>query len=448
MKRISLLKQFLPIVFIGLFLVSEANAQCNPTNNNGARCPTLSSTFGAELAPTAGCDQWRSFSSLVAGHYFRMPVLKGGCYSINTCGTGFDTQLTFFQGNNTTNPFAWRDDNGPHCSGTEASMDLVPNFTDYTRFNANKYNCVGPGASSIMIRVRQNNNLTITSSSADMCEGETRPLTATPARDVVFPQPNSGNRGTFSGVNVQDTTFYANAPSGNMQTFTITYRFGFCSTTQQIDVYKNVNTATAGPDQTINPLNTTLAGNTAMVGTGLWTVIVGSGTFANANDPATAVTGLNVGLNRFVWTISNGPCISTDTVDITVSGCDPVGITSTLINVSASCSDTIGFAIQDTGATPITYQWQESTNGGATWTNLSSGGSNPTYAGANADSLTLAGLPVSYDTYQYRCYVDNACGTDTSNIASISVVDTLPPVSVCPATTPIIYLDGAGSTLR
>src|SRR5258706_370126 len=80
---------------------------------------------------------------------------------------------------------------------------------------------------------------------------------------------------------------------------------------------QNPTTATAGSDQTVCSTTSTLAGNTPTVGTGAWTVIAGSATVTAPSNPTSGVTGLTVGANTFVWTISNGVCpSSSDTVTI------------------------------------------------------------------------------------------------------------------------------------
>src|SRR5258706_2571145 len=56
---------------------------------------------------------------------------------------------------------------------------------------------------------------------------------------------------------------------------------------------------------------------TPKTGTGAWTVIAGSATVTTPSSPTSGVTGLIVGANTFVWTISNGTCpSSSDTVTI------------------------------------------------------------------------------------------------------------------------------------
>ncbi len=302
---------------------TDLSAQCGSNTTVGTFCNTRSNFFDAQYNADQGCGTYRTITNYSPGEYFRMPVLSGGCYSIQTCGAPIDTQIMCFQGNNTTGPFAYNDDNGPLCGGNQASVNITPNFTDYTRVDVRQFNCRPGGTSSITVRIRQNNNLTITSSAANMCEGQTRGLTATPARTTTTPINGSGNRGTFTGTGVSGTTFTAPTPAGASQTFTITYTFGFCTRTQSITVFRNPSTANAGPDQTVAN-NATLAANTPAFGTGVWSVVNGSGTFSNASDPNATVTGLGNGTNTFRWTITNGPCsASTDDVIITKDNLPP-----------------------------------------------------------------------------------------------------------------------------
>jgi hypothetical protein len=66
----------------------------------------------------------------------------------------------------------------------------------------------------------------------------------------------------------------------------------------------------AGLDQNICADSTILTANSIFTGTAFWSVISGSGTFANPNQPATLVSGLSAGANVFRWTFpanSNTP---------------------------------------------------------------------------------------------------------------------------------------------
>lgn len=82
------------------------------------------------------------------------------------------------------------------------------------------------------------------------------------------------------------------------------------------------------------------------------------------------------------------------------------------------------FSIAATGNGTISYQWEESINGGVSWTSLSNGGSNPSYSGASTNSLTLSGVPLTYNTYQYRVILENennVCLQITSSTAELRV---------------------------
>jgi len=53
----------------------------------------------------------------------------------------------------------------------------------------------------------------------------------------------------------------------------------------------------------------------------------------------------------------------------------------------------------------LTYQWQVSTNGGTTYTNITSAGSAPVYGGFATTTLTLTGVTLGNNNNLYRCTV-------------------------------------------
>jgi gliding motility-associated-like protein len=79
--------------------------------------------------------------------------------------------------------------------------------------------------------------------------------------------------------------------------------------------------ADAGPDQELNYMfGTTLDAEPVAIGTGIWTLLSGSGIFVNSRISNTSVTGLSLGINEFKWTVTNGVCPSvSDNVKITVN---------------------------------------------------------------------------------------------------------------------------------
>jgi len=329
MKKFFTLPVIIPVL-IAVFS-GKAEAQCTP----------LSTSYWGEMLPNAGCGVFASYSPFGPGQYFRMPVLQGGSYTISTCGAPINTQMTGFQQGNNGTPVFYNDDNGPDCTGGNASVTYTSSFSDYLNVNVSEYNCLPGGSSSITVKVRQNDNLAITSSTADMCEGDVRTLTATPLAVTGTVQPGSGSTGVFSGTGVSGTTFTAPAPAGNSQVYLITYSFGYCSTTQTITVWHAPSGASAGTDQTICDSTATISANNPAFGSGTWSIVSGPGSIVSPASASTTVTGLVEGQVTICrWTIVNGPCTSSfDDVSITrQSGASPsmAGTDQTVCNATAT----------------------------------------------------------------------------------------------------------------
>ncbi|MDX6183355.1 T9SS type B sorting domain-containing protein [Flavobacterium sp. Fl-77] len=80
-----------------------------------------------------------------------------------------------------------------------------------------------------------------------------------------------------------------------------------------------------------------------------------------------------------------------------------------------------------TSAFITSYQWQISTNNGATWTDLSN---NTTYSGVTASTLVVSNVTLLMHKYQYRVYLNrtgNSCGLYSAN-ATVSIL-ALPSVA-------------------
>jgi gliding motility-associated-like protein len=114
----------------------------------------------------------------------------------------------------------------------------------------------------------------------------------------------------------------------------------------QITFYDNPSAASAGTDQNICTLSTTLAANTPAVGTGAWSIQSGTGgVVADAANPASGFTGAAGETYILRWTISNGTCTPTqDEVQIIISnvvttaaaGSDQTGCEGTSVSLGAN----------------------------------------------------------------------------------------------------------------
>ena len=103
---------------------------------------------------------------------------------------------------------------------------------------------------------------------------------------------------------------------------------GFCTGEDSVMVsFSRQATANAGPDQVLDyefstylEASTPSADMAAVNATGTWTLLSGSGIIENPGDPATRVSGLDLGENVFQWTIASAYCPDvSDQVTITVN---------------------------------------------------------------------------------------------------------------------------------
>ena len=218
----------------------------------------LNDNISENLTLTVPCDL--SDTVLIgAGTYADVVVLSGATYTFSTCGSGFDTQLTGYEGNQTSSVF-FNDDNGPECSGMQASVSWTASFDGTLRLLVD-YMCDScgsapsvycPGLGSAVLQYKQDNDLVITSSSADICSGESRTLTATPVG------------GTFSGVGVSGNIF---TPPNSTTSYDITYSLGACSVKQTLNVFQNPTVSVSGKSD-FCPGDSVILTATALAGSG------------------------------------------------------------------------------------------------------------------------------------------------------------------------------------
>ncbi|MBX7226340.1 MAG: T9SS type A sorting domain-containing protein, partial [Chitinophagales bacterium] len=112
-----------------------------------------------------------------------------------------------------------------------------------------------------------------------------------------------------------------NGLSNGLNTFVWSISNGCGSRTDTVHITYSgsISASQAGIDQHICSTTTTVWANTPEIGTGQWRRVSGSGNIANTSSPQTTINNLGVGINQFVWEISNPPCTSSiDTINIEV----------------------------------------------------------------------------------------------------------------------------------
>ncbi len=146
-------------------------------------------------------------------------------------------------------------------------------------------------------------------------------------------------------------------------------------------------------------------GQDASLNTGSHEVIVNGGTLT--------------GGERITGTVKYAPTITTQPTSQTVTK----GGTAT-------------FTVVTSGTEPLSYQWQQSTDSGQSWTDID---------GATDATYTTEATTTSMNGYQYRCVVSNSAGSVTSNAATLTVTPPVTGVTLDP--TELSLFTGESQTL-
>src|SRR5690606_28918527 len=198
--------------------------------------------------------------------------------------------------------------------------------------------------------------------------------------------------------------------------------------------------AAAGGDQEFClPNNTaTLAGNTAVFpAVGTWTLVNGTGAITSPNAANTTVTGLGIGVNRFRWTINNGPCgtPTQDEVVITVFDSEqPVAAAGADITI---CSPTSTVTLNGNAAVaPATGVWSQVSGGG-------------TIVDPNLRNTQVTGLTVGVHVFRWTIANGPCTPGSTSDDVTVTVFSASSPNANAGADQEVFTPNGvtlAGST--
>jgi hypothetical protein len=112
-----------------LVLIGNADAQCSWTGSSGTTYPGVP------------CGSFSGNIPVGSGTYTYFTAYAGVQYTISTCGSSFDTQLTIYDANPAWTARAYNDDNGPDCTGLQASVTFTATFTGDHIAIVNRYNC-------------------------------------------------------------------------------------------------------------------------------------------------------------------------------------------------------------------------------------------------------------------------------------------------------------------
>lgn len=394
--------------------LGTANAGCGPSNY-------IETGVSQNRVPPCG-----TFTSVNVGPGTRtsFQVVNGASYSFSTCNSTFDTQITGYTANGTYTERFFNDDFGPICPGNTASATWTATFTGTVNVTVHSFSCDAWNSSSgtsAVLEYRQNNNLAFNSSSAAMCSGQTRSLSASP----------SG--GSFSGTGVSGTTFTAPATAGN---YVITYTLGQCSTTQTI----TVNTPSTAP----TAINET-PGSTICAGSGSVTLSVVGGSLGTGatwqwysgscgGTPAGNGTSINVtpSSTTTYYVRAEGTCNTTScasqVITVNTNSTAPTGITATDDNFCPGTSTVLSVQGGSLG-TGATWEWY-------------SGSTCCTTPAGTGSSITVT--PSTNTTYHVRA--EGTCNTTAAVTRSITVKTTSTAPTSITSSNGTVFCSGSANT--
>src|SRR5208283_5006480 len=97
----------------------------------------------------------------------------------------------------------------------------------------------------------------------------------------------------------------------------------------------------------------------------------------------------------------------------------PVLILTQPQGVTIIAGQNASFSVSAAGTAPLNYQWQVSTNGGSTWTNLTD---TAPYSGTATATLAITGATAAMHGYQYSCVMTNSIPSQATSTAVILTV--------------------------
>jgi gliding motility-associated-like protein len=432
-------------VTINVHTTSTAPISINATDNPTCGGPTTLSVVGGTLGTGA---QWIWYSgscggTLVGtGNSITVSPSSTTSYFVraeNACGNTSCASITITVNSSSIAPTSLNATNNPTCGGpttlsivggtlgsgdtwtwysgscggtlegTGSSIIVNPSTTT-TYFLRAEGACVSTSCISITINVDTLSTAPtqIIASATSLCEGNSVVLTVsggslgTGAQWEWFDDTCGGNLiGTGNSINVSplsSTTYFVRA-SGN------------CNTTSCVSVTINVDQQTtiadAGLDEVVCGSSLVLNANIPIIGNGVWSQLSGPGilNFNSINQHNSSVNASSFGVYEAIWTITNGVCISSDTITIQFDEIPTIG---SLISPQEFC----GLTGALTGTNPNV--------GIGTWNQISGPGTlnfgNINSANSNVSS-TVSGLyTIEWNVINGSCSVSDTIDIEFYNI--------------------------------
>ncbi len=171
-----------------------------------------------------------------------------------------------------------------------------------------------------------------------------------------------------------------------------------------------------------------------------WTDLTTNALYANTTTNTLTIFSVPTTINNYRYRcVVTGTCappaISNSVTLVVATPPTITSLTTTPATPTICVNGNISFTVAATGVpAPTIYQWEVSTDGGATWNPLTTGGSyTPTF--------TITGATIAMNNNRYRVKVTNSCNQTTISSVVTLTVNALPVVSVTPITNRVCLTD-------
>ncbi|MDZ4796413.1 MAG: zinc-dependent metalloprotease family protein [Bacteroidota bacterium] len=162
-------------------------------------------------------------------------------------------------------------------------------------------------------------------------------------------------------------------------------------------------------------------------GGGSYNNVPAAAPYSGSTTPTLTITNVPPSLNgyRYRAIVSSGVCTpgTSSAAILTVNTFPVITAQPVAVTICEGASASVSVTAT-TGVGVLTYQWQFSTDAGATWNNI---------AGATANTFAQPLVSVGQNGYRFRVIVTAGCGSVTSNAVAFTV-NTFPVISFSPVT--------------
>jgi hypothetical protein len=342
---------------------------------------------------------------------------------------------------------------GPSYSNFLSDSLVLTNVVDSN--NTYQYRCITSNADTssagtLTVHSKSQAASGISASTNPVCKGSSTVLSAIGGQ-LGYLASWKWNKGNCNSSILRTGNSYTDTPSSITTYFA--NAVGFCNTTACVSITINVNSL---PNISSQPSSVSICPSTntsfsvSATGTGLsyqwqvnqgsvWSNITSAGTnptYSNFNTASLSLSNVVSANNSWQYRcIVSGTCnpsVTSNPATLTVN--TTPAIISQPTNSTICEGQGTSFSVNASG-TGLSYQWE--VNNGSNWTNITNGGSNPTYSNSNSSTLSLSNTVYANNSYSYKCKITGTCGPlVTSNSAQLTI-NTSPVISNHPSNSSI-----------